>query len=96
MFIGIDNRWVEALRWARSATDMPREKRDGVYVCLCRGLTEKDVRRAARAGATTGPVLIATLGLDDPRCCGRCARAIDRYVALAEATVARAASATVA
>lgn len=59
-----------------------------MYVCLCRGLTERDVREAALAGATTGPVLIARLGLDDPRCCGRCARGIDRYVALAEATVA--------
>jgi bacterioferritin-associated ferredoxin len=67
-----------------------------VYVCLCRGLTERDVERAARAGATTGPVLIATLGLDDPRCCGRCARATDRYVALAEATVVRAESTPVA
>jgi bacterioferritin-associated ferredoxin len=66
-----------------------------VYVCLCRGLTEHDVEVAARAGATTGPVLIATLGLDDPRCCGRCARGIDRYVALAAATVARAETAPV-
>ena len=61
-----------------------------MYVCLCRGLTERDVEKAALAGATTGPVLIASLGLDDPRCCGRCARGIDRYVGLAEATVARA------
>jgi bacterioferritin-associated ferredoxin len=67
-----------------------------VYVCLCRGLTEHDVERAAHAGATTGPVLIATLGLDDPRCCGRCARGIDRFVALAETTVARAEGAPVA
>ena len=35
---------------------------------------------------------MASLGLDDPRCCGRCARGIERYVALAEATVARAAA----
>ena len=62
-----------------------------MYVCLCRGLTEKDVRRAARAGATTAPVLIATLGLDDPVCCGRCARTIGRYVALAQDECARAA-----
>jgi bacterioferritin-associated ferredoxin len=61
-----------------------------VYVCLCRGLTERDVEKAALAGATTGPVLIARLGLDDPCCCGRCARGIQRYVALAEATIARA------
>ena len=63
-----------------------------MYVCLCRGLTESDVRRAARAGATTAPVLIATLGLDDPRCCGRCVRTVDRYVALARDECARAAA----
>jgi bacterioferritin-associated ferredoxin len=60
-----------------------------MYVCLCRGLTERDVRRAARAGVTTGPALIATLGLDDPRCCGRCARAVDQYLALAQDECAR-------
>jgi bacterioferritin-associated ferredoxin len=53
-------------------------------------LTENDVRRAARAGATTAPVLIAKLGLDDPRCCGRCVRTIERYVALAEDECTRA------
>jgi bacterioferritin-associated ferredoxin len=60
-----------------------------MYVCLCRGLTERDVRRAARSGHTTGPQLIATLGLDDPFCCGRCVRNVEQYVALAQAEVAR-------
>ena len=61
-----------------------------MYVCLCRGLTESDVRRAARAGATTGAALIAVLGLDDPDCCGSCALDVDRFVRLAQAECGRA------
>ena len=60
-----------------------------MYVCLCRGLTEGDVRRAARAGNTSGPALIATLGLDDPCCCGRCAQEVDRYIQMARDEVGR-------
>lgn len=51
-----------------------------VYVCLCKGLKESDVRRAANAGSTSPETLIAALGLTDPVCCGRCAREIDRLI----------------
>jgi bacterioferritin-associated ferredoxin len=60
-----------------------------VYVCLCRGLTEDDVRRAARAGSRSAPALIADLELNDPRCCGRCARNIHLFVELAERELAQ-------
>ena len=53
-----------------------------MYVCLCRGLKEQDVRSALREGHTTREALIARLGWDDPRCCGRCARQADRFVLL--------------
>jgi bacterioferritin-associated ferredoxin len=54
-----------------------------MYVCLCRGLKERDVRRAAREGHTTAEALVSRLGLDDPRCCGRCARNVVQFVELA-------------
>ncbi|GIW06639.1 MAG: hypothetical protein KatS3mg060_1444 [Dehalococcoidia bacterium] len=55
-----------------------------MYICLCRGLTEADIEAAGRAGHTTADDLIAVLGLDHPRCCGRCQRDIDDFVDLAE------------
>ena len=54
-----------------------------MYVCLCRGLKEEDVRRAARDGSTTGDELIAALDLRNPLCCGRCVRGIERLVLIA-------------
>jgi bacterioferritin-associated ferredoxin len=54
-----------------------------MYVCLCRGLKERDVRQAAREGHTTAEALVARLELDDPSCCGRCARNIRQFVLLA-------------
>lgn len=54
-----------------------------MYVCICRGITEADVRRAGRAGITAPADLIAVLGLDDDRCCGRCAAHVEDFVALA-------------
>ncbi len=54
-----------------------------VYVCLCQGLKESDVQDAGRAGSVTPEALISALGLAEPKCCGRCAREIDRLVLLA-------------
>jgi bacterioferritin-associated ferredoxin len=44
-----------------------------VYLCLCKGLTEADVKRQARGGSRCVEALIAGLGLEDDDCCGRCA-----------------------
>jgi bacterioferritin-associated ferredoxin len=44
-----------------------------VYLCLCKGLTEADVKRQARCGSRGVEALIADLGLEDDDCCGRCA-----------------------
>ena len=52
-------------------------------MCLCKGLTDHDVRQATAQGADTPEALIDTLGLHDEVCCGRCARNIHEYVAIA-------------
>jgi bacterioferritin-associated ferredoxin len=54
-----------------------------MYVCLCKGVTETQVRQLGRSGAVTAGALINVLQLDDDRCCGRCIRSIDSLVALA-------------
>jgi bacterioferritin-associated ferredoxin len=54
-----------------------------MYACICRGITEADVRRVGRAGVTAPDRLIAVLGLDDERCCGRCALQVGAFVELA-------------
>ena len=54
-----------------------------MYVCLCKGITEADLHRAARAGVVTADGLTRAFGLDDTTCCGRCVRNIDEVVAVA-------------
>ena len=54
-----------------------------MYACICRAITEADVRRAGRAGVTSCEDLIALFGLHDGSCCGRCVRQIDRFHRLA-------------
>jgi bacterioferritin-associated ferredoxin len=41
-----------------------------MYVCVCNGISDRDVRRAIREGATTMPALCAELPLANR--CGRC------------------------
>ncbi|HZR99767.1 MAG TPA: (2Fe-2S)-binding protein [Chloroflexota bacterium] len=54
-----------------------------MYLCVCNGVTESDVRRVARERYPTPDGLVRSLGLDSDGCCGRCAREIDRFVAVA-------------
>jgi bacterioferritin-associated ferredoxin len=54
-----------------------------MYVCICRGVTEAEVRQAGRAGVIRSEDLIALFGFADPACCGRCARRSAALVALA-------------
>lgn len=53
-----------------------------MYVCLCKGITESDLRRAAAAGEATPDTLITVLGLEDEGCCGRCIENIEDLAAL--------------
>lgn len=58
-----------------------------MYVCLCKGLTEADVRRAGQAGSVSCDALAATLGIDQQGCCGRCLRDIHELIALATSEI---------
>lgn len=54
-----------------------------MYVCLCKGLTESDVREAGRSGLVTSHQLIEAFALKKNECCGRCAKNIHEFVELA-------------
>jgi bacterioferritin-associated ferredoxin len=67
-----------------------------MYLCVCTGVTESDVRRVARDSYPTPEGLIRDLGLDGDACCGRCALEIDRFLAVALEEHGRATSASTA
>lgn len=54
-----------------------------MYVCLCKGITESDVREAGRAGIVMPCQLRAKFGLKESGCCGRCSKNIQEFVELA-------------
>ena len=54
-----------------------------MYVCLCNGITESDVREAGRAGHVTPCALKAKFKLKGSGCCGRCAKNICEFVEIA-------------
>ncbi len=55
-----------------------------MYVCLCKGLTESDIRRASSCSGSPDPrTLLESLGLNDEQCCGRCPERICELVAMA-------------
>ena len=51
-----------------------------MYLCLCKGITESDVREAGRAGIVMASQIKAEFGLNDSGCCGRCAKNIRQFV----------------
>ena len=55
-----------------------------MYICLCNGITESEVRDAGRCGLVTPCQLKAKFGLKKDGCCGRCAKNIQEFVALAK------------
>ena len=54
-----------------------------MYVCLCNGITESDVREAGRAGVVMSCRLKSKFDLTRSGCCGRCAKHIHEFVELA-------------
>ena len=54
-----------------------------MYACICKAVTQADVRHVGRAGSINPDSLIAVLGLADEDCCGRCVDNIDEFVSLA-------------
>ena len=55
----------------------------GVYLCLCKGVSEARVRELGDVGICSPGDLAAALGLEEKTCCGRCLRKIDTFVAIA-------------
>jgi bacterioferritin-associated ferredoxin len=49
-----------------------------MYVCLCNGITEKQIRDAVHGGADTLVALRYSLGVAS--CCGRCADCAQQVV----------------
>jgi bacterioferritin-associated ferredoxin len=60
-----------------------------MYICLCKGISEAQVRELGLAGICSPDALAKTLGLKEEGVCGRCIRNIEALVALAtsEATL---------
>ncbi len=54
-----------------------------MYVCLCNGITESDVREAGRTGCVMPCQLKSKFGLKQTGCCGRCAKNIHEFVEIA-------------
>ncbi len=54
-----------------------------MYLCLCKGVTDTDVKRLAITGIVTAEALIEALGLEDDDCCGLCKLRMDEFVAVA-------------
>jgi bacterioferritin-associated ferredoxin len=54
-----------------------------MYLCLCKGITDSDVREAGRAGIVMPCQIKLRFGLKDAGCCGRCSRSIHEFVQIA-------------
>ena len=54
-----------------------------MYLCLCKGIKDSDVRDAGRAGIVMPCQIKARFGLKDSGCCGRCSKNIQAFVELA-------------
>jgi bacterioferritin-associated ferredoxin len=55
-----------------------------MFVCVCKGIKESDVRALGQAGITCPKALASSLGIDDKdNCCGRCLNNIDDFVNMA-------------
>ena len=55
-----------------------------MYVCLCKGLTEADIRRMAPKRELCPETFRACFGFDDEECCGRCAENLPDLIAIAK------------
>jgi bacterioferritin-associated ferredoxin len=54
-----------------------------MYLCLCKGITESEVREAGQDGIVMPGQLKAKFGLKDAGCCGRCSKNIHEFVQIA-------------
>lgn len=61
-----------------------------MYVCLCKGLTEADIRRMAPKREVCPETFKACFGFDDEECCGQCAENVAELIAIAKGACPRA------
>jgi bacterioferritin-associated ferredoxin len=54
-----------------------------MYLCLCKGITDSDVREAGQAGVVMAGQLKAKFGLKEAGCCGRCSKNIHEFEQIA-------------
>ena len=55
-----------------------------MFICVCKGIREADVRELGRAGVTCPQKLACSLEIDDEdNCCGRCMNNISDFVTIA-------------
>ena len=54
-----------------------------MYMCLCKGITESEVRAAGQSGIVTANQLKAKFDLKCNGCCGRCAKNIHEFIEVA-------------
>ena len=54
-----------------------------MYVCLCKGISESQVRELGQAGICSADALASVLGLEEEEVCGRCLQDIEALVAIA-------------
>ena len=54
-----------------------------MYLCLCKGITDSDVREAGQDGLVMPCQLKAKFGLKEAGCCGRCSKNIHEFVEIA-------------
>ncbi len=51
-----------------------------MYVCICKGVRESEVRRLVAGRRIDPDFVIDVFNLDDPRNCGRCPREIEAII----------------
>jgi bacterioferritin-associated ferredoxin len=55
-----------------------------MYICVCKGIKEADVKALGQAGVTCPKMLASTMEIDDEdNCCGRCINNISDFVTIA-------------
>ena len=54
-----------------------------MYLCLCKGITDSDVREAGQAGFVMPCQLKVKFGLKEAGCCGRCLKNIHDFAQIA-------------
>jgi bacterioferritin-associated ferredoxin len=81
IIILIDNSYHN--RCLRTRTLLDEKGVQPMYLCLCKGITDSDIREAGQAGIVMPCQLKAKFGLKDPGCCGRCSKNIHEFAEIA-------------